>query len=126
MNGSEDKWEFPRAARKPFPVQDRVIPITTTNRFSALARMADCESRENGIENLQSEENLRVPRERNASFQPQRFGNQAPMLNRLNRKNDQVSVSQENHQMQSDDPRRIQGDTARNFRNRQGMVSEDT
>ena len=125
MNGSEDKWEFPRAARKPFPVQDRVIPITTTNRFSTLARMADCESHENGIENLQSEENLRVPRERNASFQPHRFGNQAPILNHLNRKNDQVSVSQENHQMQSDDPRRIQGDTARNFRNRQGMVSED-
>ena len=87
--------------------------------------MADCESHENGTENQQSEENLRVPRERNASFQMQRFRNPAPITNRLNRKNDQVSVSQENHQMQSDDPRQIQGDTARNFRNRQGMVSEE-
>ena len=34
-------------------------------------------------------------------------------------------MSQENHQIQSDDPRRIQGDTGRNFRNWQGMVSED-
>ena len=125
MNGSEDKWEFLRAARRPFPVQDRVMPITTTNRFSTLARMADCESHENGTENLQSEENSRVPRERNTSFQMQRFRNQAPIPNRLNRKNDQVSVSQENHQMQSDDPRQIQGDTARNFRNRQGMISEE-
>ena len=46
MNGSEDKWEFSRAARRPFPVQDRVMPITTTNRFSTLARMTDCESHE--------------------------------------------------------------------------------
>ena len=54
----------------------------------------------------------------------QRFRNQTPIPNRLNHKNDQVSVSQENHQMQSDDdPQQIQGDTARNFRNRQGMVS---
>ena len=59
---------IPKGSKKIFPVQDRVMPITTTNRFSTLARMADCESHENGTENLQSEENLRVPRRKKCIF----------------------------------------------------------